>query len=78
MLMKVTKFSKHKCYFLIFFCPTDDPVAHWLILLYAKGARVEPGKQKTPVIVLVVENSTNNSSSKFNKISVFGKRTKLL
>ena len=33
MLMKVTKFSKHKCYFLTLFCPADDPVAYSLILL---------------------------------------------
>ena len=30
MLMKETKFSKHKCYFLTFFCPADNPVAHSL------------------------------------------------
>ena len=32
-----------------------------------KGTRVVPGKQKVSVIELVVNNSTNNSSSNINK-----------
>ena len=47
--MKATKFSKQKCYFLTFFCPADNPVAHYLILLYAKGTGMVPGKQKISV-----------------------------
>ena len=35
--------------------------------------RVLPGKQKASVMELVVDSSTNNSSSNINKISVFGK-----
>ena len=38
MLMKVTKFSKQKCYFLTLFCPADNPV-------YVKGTRVVPGNR---------------------------------
>ena len=34
--MKGTKFCKQRCYFLTFFCPDDDSVAHLLILLCAK------------------------------------------
>ena len=49
MLMKATKFSKHNCYFLTFFCPADNPVAHYLILLCAKRTGVVPGKQKISV-----------------------------
>ena len=41
--------------------------------LYAKGTRVVPDKQKEPVKELVVDNSTNNSSSNISKISAFGK-----
>ena len=69
--MKATKFCKQKCYFLTFFCPADDRVAH-IILLCAKGTRAVPDKQKTSVKELVVDNSTNNSSSTINKSSVFG------
>ena len=74
MSIKVTKFCKQKCYILTFFCFTDDPVKHKLILLYVKGTRAVPGKQKASAIGLVVDNLTNNSSFNFNKISVFRKR----
>ena len=51
MLMKATKFCKQKCCFLTFFCPADRP-------------RAVPDKlQKASVKELVVDNSTNNSSS---------------
>ena len=49
MLMRATKFSKHSCYFLTFFCRADNPVAHYLILLHAKRTGVVPGKQKISV-----------------------------
>ena len=72
--MKVTKFCKQKCYFLAFFCPADDPVAHKLnITMCKRHTRAVPDKQKASVKELVVDNSTNNSSSYMNKISVFGK-----
>ena len=38
-----------------------------------KGTRAAPDKQKASVKEMVVDNSTNNSSSNMNKISVFGK-----
>ena len=71
--MKATKCCKQRCYFLTFFCPADDSVAHQLILLCPKIFRAVPEKQKASVKELVVDNSTTISSSKINKISVFGK-----
>ena len=32
MLLKATKFCKQKCYFLAFFCPADDQVAHYITM----------------------------------------------
>ena len=55
------------------FCPANDPVAHYLILLCVKGTRAVANKQKASVKELVVDNSTNNLSSNINKISVFRK-----
>ena len=43
------------------------------IINCAKGTRAAPDKQKASVKEMVVDNSTNNSSSNINKISVFGK-----
>ena len=44
-----------------FFCSADDPVG-----LCARGTTTAPGKQKASIIELVVDNSTNNSSSNIN------------
>ena len=48
--MKVTKFSKHKCYFLTFSVPLITRwLIHWYYYNYAKGTRVVLGKQKLRV-----------------------------
>ena len=72
MLIKATKFCKQKCYFLAFFCPADDQVAHY-ITMCKRHSRAVPDNQKASVKELVVDNSTNNSFSNLSKISVFGK-----
>ena len=71
--MAATKFCKQKCCFLTFFCPADDQVAHkTYITLCKRHIRVVPDKQKASVKELVVDYSTNYSSSDINKISVSG------
>ena len=73
MLMKATKFCNQKYYFLTIFVPL---MTGWNINWYnyvQKAPGQYPKKKKAPVKELVVDNSTNNSSSNINKISVFGK-----
>ena len=48
-------------------------LTRWHIIVSAKDTRAVPDKQEASVKELVVDNSTNNSSSNINKISVFGK-----
>ena len=57
MLMKAAKFCKQKCYFLAFFCPADDPVAHLLILLYSyfeKGCQKKCTRQSRKAFWVVL------------------------
>ena len=56
MLMKAAKFSKQKCYFLTFFCPTEWWHINWFSYMQ-KSTRAVPGKQKALIIELVVDNS---------------------
>ena len=73
MLMKATKFCNQKYYFLTIFVPLMTRLnINWYN--YVQKAPLQyPKKKKAPVKELVVDNSTNNSSSNINKISVFGK-----
>ena len=71
MLMKSNRFLETEMLFFYFFCPVDE-------MTWQNGTRAVPGKQKASVIELVVDNSMNNSSSKINKISVFGKESTVL
>ena len=60
--MKATKVCKQKCYFLTF----SVPLMTRCMALCARGTTAAPGKQKASIIELVVDNSTNNSSSNIN------------
>ena len=74
MLLKATKVLQTEMLFSNIFLSLWWPCGTLTdIINCAKGTRAAPDKQKASVKEMVVDNSTNNSSSNINKISVFGK-----